>query len=586
MPEAFHFVRPWWLLGIVAAVLLAAYWARRRIRGSHWEDSVAPELLAVLLEPAGQISTNRLPWIAGAALTLAALGLAGPSWERLPQPVEQRGDAMVIILDLSLSMLAEDIVPSRLVRARQKVTDILRQRKEGFTALVVYAGDAHAVVPLTDDTRTIENLLSALSPEMMPVLGSNLATALDIARELFTNSRVSQGRMLLVTDGVDRMSDATERRDPDFPLSILGVGTDAGAPIPLDFVNQPGEVLRSQDGQRIVARLDSQRLENIAEICYGRYRQLTLDDGDIDDLLATPLPSDDETVEVDREFDTWADQGFWVCVLLIPLLLAGFRRGTLVLLPMLLVPGALLLTVAPPLAHAGIWSDLWERRDQQAFEAIQEGEPEMAAALFEDPDWQAAALYRSGDYPAAAAGFSGRSDVTGVYNLGNALARLGEYGAAIGAYETVLAEDPDHDDATFNKALVEKLLEQQQSDQQQSDSQQEQGQSNPEDDSQSQGEGSAQQEQNDQQPGQQDQQEQDADQQPTENEQTASDDGQPEAQEQETQASRDERQDAMEQWLRRVPDDPGGLLRRKFQYETNQRLRRGEYRTRDSEKIW
>ena len=119
MPEAFHFVRPWWLLGIVAAVFLVAYWARRRIQGSQWEDSVAPELLAVLLEPAGQASTNRTPWIVGAALSLAALGLAGPSWERLPQPVEQRGDALVIVLDLSLSMFAEDVAPSRLVRARQ-----------------------------------------------------------------------------------------------------------------------------------------------------------------------------------------------------------------------------------------------------------------------------------------------------------------------------------------------------------------------------------------------------------------------------------------------------------------------------------
>ncbi len=583
MPEAFHFVRPWWLLGIVAAVILVALWARRRIQGSQWEDSVAPELLAVLLEPAGQASTNRMPWFVGAALSLAALGLAGPSWERLPQPVEQRGDALVIVLDLSLSMFAEDVAPSRLVRARQKITDILRLRNEGFTALVVYAGDAHAVVPLTDDTRTIQNLLSALSPEMMPVLGSNLGGALDIARDLFANAKISQGRVLLVTDGIDRMSDATERRDADYPLSILGVGTDAGAPIPLDFVNQPGEVLRSQDGQRIVARLDSQRLESIAEIGYGRYRQMTLDDDDIDHLLATPLPSEDETIEVDREFDTWADQGFWVGVLLIPLLLAGFRRGALVMLPVLLVPGALLLTVVTPQAHAGIWSDLWERRDQQAFDAIQEGEPEMAAALFEDPDWQAAALYRSGEYPAAAAAFSGRRDVAGVYNLGNALARLGEFEAAIEAYDTVLAEDPGHEDAAFNKALVEQLMEQQQSGEQQNDQQQEQAESNSEDDSQSQGEGSAQQDQAEQQPGKQGD---DMEQQPTEDEKTASDEGKPEAREQETQASRDERQDAMEQWLRRVPDDPGGLLRRKFQYETNQRLRRGEYRSRESEKIW
>src|SRR6056297_1877085 len=212
--EPLHLIRPWWLLAIVPALLVAWYWARRRTGGSHWESSIAPELLAVLLEPRGGGRSRRLPWIVALALCAGAVGLAGPSWERLPQPVEQRSDALVVLLDLSLSMYAEDVAPSRLVRARQKIADVLRQRTEGFTALVAYAGDAHAVVPLTDDTATIENLLMSLRPDMMPVLGSNLASALEQAEELFDNAGTRQGRILVVTDAVDRMSDATERRDP------------------------------------------------------------------------------------------------------------------------------------------------------------------------------------------------------------------------------------------------------------------------------------------------------------------------------------------------------------------------------------
>ncbi len=116
-----------------------------------------------------------VPLLTGLALAIASIALAGPSWQRLPQPIDQKTDALVVVLDLSLSMYARDVAPSRLVRARHAVTDILRARTEGFTGLVAYAGDAHAVAPLTDDVRTIENLLAALAPDMMPVLGSNPA---------------------------------------------------------------------------------------------------------------------------------------------------------------------------------------------------------------------------------------------------------------------------------------------------------------------------------------------------------------------------------------------------------------------------
>jgi Ca-activated chloride channel homolog len=579
---ALHFIRPWWLLALLPVAMLAIAWARQRAADSHWQSSIAPELLKVLLEPGAGSASRRLHWLVGAALSIGVVGLAGPSWQRLPQPVEQRADALVIVLDLSLSMYAEDVAPSRLVRARQKVADVLRLREEGFTALVAFAGSAHTVVPLTDDHRTIENLLPALAPEMMPILGSNLAAGLDLARQLFDNAGIRQGRILVLTDGVDRMSDATERRSQRFPISLLGIGTPAGGTIPMDFANQPGQVLRTMAGEPILARLDESHLRSVAELAYGRYRTVQLGDQDLEHLLDTRLPGEDETIQVERDFDRWADMGFWVCVLLLPLVLVGFRRGVVAVTPLLAAPLAALLLMPAP-AAAGIWDDLWQRRDQQAFQAFRDGEPETAAALFGRPEWRAAALYRSGEYAAAADVFRRDASVTARYNLGNALARQGEYARAIEAYEQVLTAEPQHEDAAFNKALVEKLLEEQESAEQNNDERQQQHDGQPDDSTQSQGDsesGDGPQEQG-QPPDATDQESQ-----PRDGDASDSERGQDGQRDREELASRDEQQEALDQWLRRVPDDPGGLLRRKFQYEANQRLRRGDYSQRETEKIW
>ena len=583
MPELiqdFHFLRPWWLLAAIPAGLLALWWARRRSAGSHWEHAVEPQLLSVLLEPSGKAGGHRFGWLLAAALLAGAVGLAGPAWEKLPQPVEQKSDALVILFDLSLSMYAEDLPPSRLVRAKHKIADILRRRDEGFTALVAYAGDAHTVTPLTDDTGTIENLLTALGPEMMPVFGSDAGAALDLARRLFDSALMDQGRILLLTDGIDRLAAVTASCDVRFPVSILGIGTPEGAPIPLDFADQPGRLLETQSGQTVNARLDEDRLRTAAELCHGRYQAITVGDADIDALLATPLPRDHATIEVEREFDTWSDAGYWLALVLLPLLLLGFRRGLLACLALALIP-------VP--AEAGPWDDLWQRRDRQAFEALREGEPARAAELFQDEAWRNAANYRSENYQGAAAGWAAQSEAEpsaagNHYNLGNALAHLGDLDGAIAAYDRALAAEPAHEEAAFNKALLEQLQqEQQQASDQDNREQQDQGAGNPENSRQPQGGES------DEQPSE-DQQESAAqepnkgEQQQGQDEQPREDAGQQQMQAQEDDAARDEQREALEQWLRRVPDDPGGLLRRKFEYETNLRARRGEQP--QSGKIW
>ena len=586
---ALHFLRPWWLLALIVAIAMGALAARALHRRSRWDAIIDADLRDALIERTLKKRGPLAPLLTGLALAIASFALAGPTWERLPQPIDQKADALVVVFDLSLSMYAKDVPPSRLVRARQAVTDILRKRTEGFTGLVAYAGDAHAVAPLTDDVRTIENLLASLAPDMMPMLGSNPRDALELARSLMYNAGMAQGRLLLVTDGVDRILDVSKDASPSFPISILGVGTAEGGPIPLDFVERPGRSLTDRQGNTIVAKLDTNRLTALAQMCNGRYASVGSSDAQIIQLLDTALPKADDERRLERKFDLWADAGHWLVLLLVPLALLNFRRGVVALL---------VCALLPPPAHASWWNDLWQTPDQQGFSALQQGEPEQAATLFENPQWQGVASYRSGDYAGANQRFSADPSPTGNYNRGNALAREGKLDDAIAAYDATLHATPDDADAAFNKALLEKLRQQQKSqdkgngesqrnrDKSRTGDKSNADQSRAQDASNNPNTDPAKPQPNDQagKPPETEQQKADR------KKQQASEDQHNQTAQRERKeapdAQRDEKRDALEQWLRRVPDDPAGLLRRKFEYETNQRLRTGAPDHRDQERIW
>jgi Ca-activated chloride channel family protein len=634
----FHFLRPWWLLAIMPALALGWLLWRHRHNRSQWQSLIQPELLRHLLE--GSLGKASRGPFAGllAGWVIASIALAGPAWERLPQPVHQSDAAVVILFDMSPSMVAEDIKPSRLERVRFKLRDYLNAREDGLTALVAYAGEAHVVSPLTDDTDTIANLVPALHPAIMPLPGSNVEMAVDRALSLFADAGMRQGEILLVTDEVASEALPTlkeQLQGSGIRLSVLGVGTPEGAPIPTG----DGGFARTGGNEIVIARLNERDLQQLSAALGGTYTGLSADDRDIQHLLAhterQELLNQQQRV-VDRDFDSWRDSGQLLAFLLLPLVALAFRRGWLLTTGLVGIVGA----TTPTDSYAFEWRDLWLRSDQQGLAELKEGDPAAAAAEFKSHDWRGTAHYRGEDYPAAVEAFAQGQSATDHYNRGNALAKAGKLQDALSAYETALEKQPDFADAEFNAELVRKLLEQQQQQQQE---QQQSGEDPQNQDAQQpqsardqSQQGGSQQEQSEGQQDPQQQRAQGEQQQEQQQQQSASGsdseaDGQPEVDEQAAQALADrqtqdeggkeqereggrsgqtptaqgeqrkmeaqqpseredsedtEQQDALEQWLRQVPDDPSGLMRRKFEYEhrrMRQQYRRGDWLPPESE---
>lgn len=628
----FHFLRPYWLLLLFLIPLIHRWSKNYREHSSSWAQAIDSHLLGYLLEQqSGKV--NRLPfYLIMVSLLLTSVALAGPVWKKIPQPVHKKEDALVILLDLSLSMQANDVQPSRLTKAHHKLIDILDQRDQGQTALVVYAGDAHIVSPLTDDTRTIKAMVPALSPLVMPVLGSRPDQALKLAQQLLKDGGIHEGRILFITDGInDKDPDKLSEILKNHRLSVLAVGTQEGGPIPI-----PEQGFLKQGQEIVIAKMALEPLQRLSRMTGARLAQLQIDDSDISYLLKEEILDINTTSrQVDREFDQWQEMGPWLLLLLTPLAALSFRRGWFLSLGLIL-----LLDPSPTMAMG--WADLWQTPDQQGAKALSAGDPKRAAELFESMPWKGSAAYQAGDYQAAANAFATDDSAEGYYNRGNAVAKAGQLEEALAAYGLALEKAPQHEDALFNKKLVEQLIQNQQQNQSDDhnaqDDQEKQpnqaGTKNPSDkqdpeqqqseqqnseqnsDSKSSNSSSGDQQnstqpdsqnhtgqknsppQNDAKPEQQKAQDsakenseqQEPVQSPKPSEQQDSEANQRVAAQSElteAEAQSEEQRQAMEQWLRRIPEDPSGLLRRKFNYQYRQHQKENQFQPpQEDQPIW
>ena len=450
----FEFLRPYWLPGVIVAIAIGWRLWTRLGSGDQWLAACDERLLPHLLSERPGARSRAPALLVGLGLAIASLALAGPSWRSVNQPVQRTQNARVIILDLSRSMDSADLQPSRLTRARFKAADLLERTREGQVGLVVYAGDAFIVSPLTDDANTLLAMLPALSTSVVPTQGSRADRALTLASELLVGGDARSGEVILISDGVNdygavRM--AANLAGRGYRVSTLAVGTTEGAPIPMPG----GGFLRDDAGRIVITRLSTRGLRDVARAGNGRFSLIAPDDRDVEHLLGA-LPSgpwQGPTEEAGREAAIRVDDGVWLLPVLLPIAALAFRPGWLLV-------GAVVFLVPIGPAHAVTWSDLWARPDQQAARALTLGRPGTADRADAGASWRGAARYRQQDYEGAAHAYATLDDAVSNYNRGNALARSGRLKDALSAYDTSLAQDPELEDAKFNRELVAELLRQ------------------------------------------------------------------------------------------------------------------------------
>ncbi|MBF0137395.1 MAG: VWA domain-containing protein [Magnetococcales bacterium] len=461
--QGWHFIRPLWLWSLLPMlVILWRLWRVTR-EGQEWRAVCDAHLLPHLLRVGGERRERTWFWLLAVGLLGLVLVLAGPTWSRVPAPLFRPQEALVVVLDLSRSMRVADVLPSRLERAKQKIQDLLQRLGPGQTGLVVFAGDAFITAPLTDDVDTVTALLASLEPDLMPIQGSMPHRGLEQALKVLERTVVNQGAVLLVTDGDAAPSSSLEvarrlaRRG--FRLSVLGVGSALGGPIP----DSSGGFVPDRQGRPVLAPLVSEPLAALARMGGGVYATLTPDGQDLERLMPGlahggtlgPAQASRAMTEI------WDEQGPWLLVILLPLAAMAFRRGWLLGLWMVFY------LVQPGPAWAWEWDDLWLRPDQRARRALEAGDAARAADLFQDPGWRGMALSQAGQHALAAESFARWESADGHYNRGNALAQQGKLQEALQAYEQALAMNPAMEDAKANRQLVQKVLEKQQQQQKQ-----------------------------------------------------------------------------------------------------------------------
>ena len=570
-----HWQRPFWLLLLpLLSILLWRLWHREQ-RSGRWQALLPAAFQAALLT-AKHGRSSRLPWLAlGLAWLLALLALLGPSWQRIEQHNPKPADPLVVLLELTPQMLASDASPNRLAQAKRKLIDLLEARQDAQTAIVVYAGSAHTVVPLSDDLSTSRNLLDALNPTIMPEPGKRADLAVIKALQLLEQGAQGNGRLLLLTSTLsesERQGISQTLGNGGARLQILGIGSTQGAPI----IQEDGSFLKDQQGNILLPRLDSNGLKRFAQQLGGQYQGVTLSEDDLRNLGLLQAPQQVRRNGELTRLQAWADQSHWLLLPLLLLAACAARRGWLLCLPLLLLG-------LPQNSYAFSFEDLWLRADQQGQRLLDAQQPAAAAQRFNDPRWQGQALYQAGEYAAAAERFANGETASDHYNRGNALAHSNELEAAVEAYTQALELQPELAQAQKNKALVEELLRQNQQQQNPAD--------NPQQPNEQQDTSSSQPQTGQADPDTQPQTEpapaqpaepegdgekpakpgsDDADTPPTSPQDDDSDNH--EEQIANAEPSLDgERRQALEQWLRQIPDDPGELLRRKFRLEQQQR---------------
>ncbi len=458
----FHFLRPLWLLLVLPGVLLPLAWLRRHDLRRQLDGIIAPHLVDHLVITPEERQRLRPAHLLGALLALGGLAAAGPTWEQdRPDFLDNRAP-LILAVDLSPSMDADDVPPTRLAAARHKLHDLIQRRAGARTALIAYAGSAHLVLPATEDPELLDSFLQALATDLMARPGKDVLGVIDEARKLLAAEK-TPGTLVLVTDGADAsqfQAIGKALAGNELQVLVLAVGSRDGGLVRDD----QGRPRTDADGRPVQAEFDGEALKRLADAANAPLGSLTLNDDDLDWIELHALQHF-EAAQGDGQQVHWKDAGYWLCWPLALIALCCVRRGWQVHWL-----GALLLAVAlgslPAPARAGALADAFFTSEQQGRWAFEQQRYPEAAAHFTDPYWKGVAAYQAADFDLALANLARVDSAQSNFYLGNTYVRLFKFPEAIAAYQRALEQQADFPQATANLALAETLLKDYESQQQ------------------------------------------------------------------------------------------------------------------------
>lgn len=428
----FHFIYPWRLLGLLLCPLIF-FLSQRAV--SAWHDIMDKPFAAALIKGRRPQAKRVLPWI----LAAGVLALAGPSWQReLPAAFTPENNVMVI-LQQDLSMLAQDVPPSRHQRMQQKLSALMADMPGSHFGLAVYRASAWLTTPLTRDAEFYNLFLTAQQPTLLPEGdGSGLRQAVALALKNLPSSPEAARAIILVADNVEA-ADADWLKQQALPLQIWVPGTAAGGPLP--------EALASQGTD---TRLNVARFEQIRDAGIP----VTLISPDNDDLMAVRgnIQQSITAQQNSRQDLQWKNSGY-LLILPMLLLLLLWRQQLLCLLIL-----ALPLLSWTPASNAALL-DAWVRPDVQGQMAFDRGDYQAAAQHFEDPLRRGIALYYAGDYASALGAFR-QLPATPETLLwaGNSYAQQKDWQQSLNSYDEALSLRPDWTLAQQNREKIAHIV--------------------------------------------------------------------------------------------------------------------------------
>ena len=435
--EQFHFLRAeylWIIIPIVFITVLGLFFYRE---SNSWKKNISKDLRPFVIQKGSEWKSRLMHFTVLLMFILGIFSFLGPTWNQEKSPTKKINSKVVIALDLSQSMLATDISPNRLERAKFKVQDLLEANPRAETTLLVFAGSTHTVTPFTTDYKIILDQVSGLQPKMMPVKGTGFSTLFSKIDTLFTGNK-AKGRIIIITDDLTEIPIALVSnflQENNTELYLYPFATPAGANIP--SFNQK-------------SALDLQQLNRLNELEGCTILDMTLDNSDVEDLAKTisnQLVFEDKS---DAEDENWQDNGFWFIIPLAFIFLFSFRKGWALNLVIISFTLGSCSEENKEKVKELDFNDLWYTKEYQAQKEYDIGNYLDAASGFKDPMRKGTAYYKGGDFQSARVELEKDSSSQGLYNLGLTYAKLGLLDKSQEVFEKVFAQDPSNTNAKNN----------------------------------------------------------------------------------------------------------------------------------------